>query len=227
MYAPGELVAVVTTDLVVRSLPGTGAESEIYPERLSAPSTAYVIDGPAFADGYEWYLLDLVHSDYVVYGGPPEGWVAAAGTDGERWLGPHDEDCLDGPTFEEFVRLPPQIRLYCYAGQEYEFEAFFDPSRESLIWPAANALPWEFAVRAVAESDRATPPPGCADCGVPSLFVAYNSDAVGGVIYLPGAGRMTGHVGDEAATECRSPGRTVAPAIAVHTCRMIFVATAF
>ena len=199
----------------------------IHPERLSAPSTAYVIEGPAFADGYQWYLLDPVRSDYVIYGGPPEGWVAAAGKDGELWLGPHAADCVDRPPFEQFVRLPPQIRLYCYAGKELEFEAFFDPSRELLILPRATSLPWGFAVRALAESDRATPPPDCMDCGMPSLFVAYDVDIVGEVILTPGAGRMTGHFGDEAATECRPPDPTFARGLAVHACRMVFVATAF
>lgn len=213
-------------DLVVRSLPGTGDDSVIYSPSLANSSTAYVIDGPAFADGYEWYLLDPVRSDHVIYGGPPEGWVAATGKDGESWLGPHQEDCLDRPAFEEFVRLPPQIRLYCYRGQELEFDVFLDPRAESLIWPLAGSLPWEYGVMAVAESDRGTPPPDCMDCGVPSLFVAYDSD-VGGVLSLRGVGALKGHVSDEAATECMPNDRTVALALVIHACRKVFVATAF
>lgn len=226
MHAPGDLVAVVTTDLVVRSLPGTGDDSVIYAPSLTTPSTAYVIDGPAFADGYEWYLLDPVRSDHVIYGGPPEGWVAAADKDGQPWLSPHHEDCLDRPTFEQFVRLPPQIRLYCYPGQQLEFDVFVDPRSESLIWPLSGSLPWEFGVMAVPESDLGSPPPDCMDCSVPSLFVAYDSD-VGEVISLPGAVLLKGHVGDEAATECMPHDPTVARVLVIHTCRKVFVATAF
>jgi hypothetical protein len=105
-----QVVAVVTDDLVVRSRPGTGSDSEIYPARLNAPSSVYVIDGPEDADGYAWYLVDPVAPRCIIGCdlAPQPGWVAAAGEDGERWLAeePEDPECPQ-PALEEISQAAP------------------------------------------------------------------------------------------------------------------------
>src|SRR6266545_1984875 len=91
-FAPDQIAAVVTSDLVVRSTPGTGDESEIYPGRYDVPMAVFVIDGPVFADGYEWYLVEAVRGQTIgEY--PQPGWVAAAG---------------------DLLNLEPQRALACY-----------------------------------------------------------------------------------------------------------------
>ena len=84
--APGTYADIVTDDLVLRSEPGTSAESEIYPDRLNAPTSVYVAEGPVEADGFAWFLVVGFGDD----GTEPAliGWAAAAGKDGEVWLEP-------------------------------------------------------------------------------------------------------------------------------------------
>jgi len=80
----GTYAEVVTTDLVLRSDPGIAPESEIFPDRLNAPMTVYVADGPVEADGYRWFLVQGLDDQGVV----PQfaGWAAEADKNGEVWL---------------------------------------------------------------------------------------------------------------------------------------------
>lgn len=88
----GRIAEIVTTDLVVRSLPEISDASAIDPVRVPIGFLAYIVDGPVAADGYDWYrvapfpptLSDVVESH------PEFGWLAAAGKDGEPWIAPWD-----------------------------------------------------------------------------------------------------------------------------------------
>jgi len=117
------IVQVVTDDLVVRSLPGTGAESEIYSPNLSAPTLLYVLDGPVVADGYDWYNVLPFDSHYsdLYTPGPGYGWVAAGGQDGEAWIGPWNGKC-PAPSVEELMWLTPLFAWICFADQELILE---------------------------------------------------------------------------------------------------------
>ena len=76
----GEVAAMVTDGrLVIRTLPTTGADSAIFKTKIYPGQRVLTIEGPIEADGYPWYRIRL---------GVIEGWVAAAGLDGEPWLSP-------------------------------------------------------------------------------------------------------------------------------------------
>jgi hypothetical protein len=80
--APGPRAEVVTDDLVVRSLPFVGADSQIFGE-LGPGTAVHVTDGPAVGSGYEWYRVEPAgETDFE------PGWVAAASkeTPAETWL---------------------------------------------------------------------------------------------------------------------------------------------
>lgn len=216
-----ELVAVVTEDLVVRSQPGTGSDSEIYMGRLNAPDMVYVIAGPERADGYDWYLVDPVREpcflgcDFE----PQPGWVAAASTDGERWLGQESErpDCPAAPTTDDLISLLEELRLYCYGGQELTLQGYAIESSE-----APPQWPWEYFNR-LYSSDYSPPAPGCQDaCDLPSFRLVHDS-AVG--LHQPGATRITGHFDDPDAQSCQPLGSNVDPRLGTHECRLLFVVT--
>jgi hypothetical protein len=71
----GQVVA--TEPLVLRSAPGTGADSTILPGRLWPGMRFAVREGPVEASDYRWYRV-LV--------GELNGWAAAGSREGEPWL---------------------------------------------------------------------------------------------------------------------------------------------
>ena len=91
-FGPRDIAEVVTTDLVVRSAPGTGSDSRIYQIRLASPTLLYIFDGPTFADGYDWYLVLPASLSYR-----PERLRRRLGrgrNHGEEyWIGAADPDC--------------------------------------------------------------------------------------------------------------------------------------
>jgi hypothetical protein len=97
------IAQVATTDLVVRSAPGVGADSEIHDWQLDARTLLYVFDGPVIADGYDWYQVMPSNVDYLPspYG---VGWVATTSKEGEPWIGPAHPDC-PAPTLESVAAL--------------------------------------------------------------------------------------------------------------------------
>jgi len=119
-FSPHDIAQVVTTDLVVRSAPGVGSDSEIYDWQLDAPTLLYVFDGPVEADGYDWYqvmpsILEYLPTPYGV------GWVAAAGKDGEPWIGPATPAC-PAPTLESVASLSGLGALACFGGSDLSLE---------------------------------------------------------------------------------------------------------
>ncbi len=80
----GRVVVTVSDDLVVRSQPWVGDDSEMYRPWLPLGTELTVIEGPVVGSGYTWYrVADLF---FEGLGGPGYGWVAAAGKDGEPWI---------------------------------------------------------------------------------------------------------------------------------------------
>jgi hypothetical protein len=72
----------------VRSLPEISDASVKYEPLLPLGTRVTVLDGPVLGDGYAWYRVRAVVTDRQRGTQPIElnGWVAAAGLDGERWL---------------------------------------------------------------------------------------------------------------------------------------------
>jgi hypothetical protein len=132
-FTQGAIAQVVTTDLVVRSAPGTGANSAIYRTRLAAPTLLYVFNGPVSADGYDWYLVfpqnvDDLPAYYRV------GWVAAAGKDDEPWIGVPRLECPE-PTLDKIVVLSELAMLACFGGQRLTLEGWI-----ASCVPASDAI---------------------------------------------------------------------------------------
>jgi Tol biopolymer transport system component len=76
----GDIAAMVTTGhVVIRTKPGTAADSAVYKIRINPGQRVLVLDGPVEASGYPWFHVRL---------GSIEGWAAGAGLDGETWLAP-------------------------------------------------------------------------------------------------------------------------------------------
>ena len=133
--APGTYADVVTDDLVIRSEPGTSAESVIYPDRLNAPTSVYIADGPVVADGYDWYFVVAFDADGTV----PAliGWSAAEGKDGEVWLQPieHSNDAWSILEMNETpADLNPRSSAIGPDGHLYFFGSF-----DSRSEPSGNA----------------------------------------------------------------------------------------
>jgi hypothetical protein len=219
-----QLVAVVTKDLVVRSRPGTGQDSEIYMGRLNAPTIVYVIDGPEAADGYAWYLVDPLVRPCVlecVTVDPRSGWVAAAGKEGERWLAEepeHGYPCPE-PTLHGLLGSTPPARLYCFSGQELTLRGVIGTD----IFGEPPDWAWEHRV-ALYGPDYQGPITGCMDACPTPLWVAFDDDA--GLPPPPmGSVRVTGHFDDDKAEECR--WRDFDQRLATYSCRTEFVATSW
>ncbi len=86
----GTVVVTVSDNLVVRSQPWVGADefgddSEMYEPWLPLGTELLVLGGPEVGSGYAWYRVAPV--SFAGLDGPGFGWVAAAGKDGEPWIG--------------------------------------------------------------------------------------------------------------------------------------------
>ena len=114
---------VVTTDLVMRSAPGTGPDSVIYTRSLSAPMLLYLLDGPVAADGYEWFRVVRFEEYFTDIGlpGPNTGWVAGGGQDGEPWIAPWKGVCPE-PNASELLTRSPIVALACFGDLELTLE---------------------------------------------------------------------------------------------------------
>jgi hypothetical protein len=117
---------VVTTDLVMRSAPGGGEDSFIYPGALDAPTLLYVLDGPVTASDYDWYLVypfalasSEQHEQWRL------GWVAAGSRDGEPWIAPAGLSCPPSD-FDALARLSFEAGLACFGDSPLTVEGSFE-----------------------------------------------------------------------------------------------------
>jgi hypothetical protein len=92
VLAPDTVAEVVTTDLVMRTLPGVSDESVILERVLQPADRLFIMDGPERATFYDWYLVQPF--DDTSDASPP-GWVAAASREGEAWIAAAAIDCPD------------------------------------------------------------------------------------------------------------------------------------
>lgn len=143
--APGGIVQAVDTDIVVRSTPGLGTDSEIYPETISTPTLAYVFAGPVPMDGYDWFQVVPADLSYLPspYG---LGWVAAGSRDGAPWIAAATPNCPE-PTLDGIVELSGTARLACFADQPLTLEGILGGcSATSAMTDGSDiatlALPW-------------------------------------------------------------------------------------
>ena len=103
-----DTAAVTTTDgLRVRSLPLVDDTSQRYEPLLNSGTRLFVLDGPAFGSGYDWYKV-IAPTISRADGGPMVGWIAVASKTGETWATGQALDCprSDGPiAFGDLSRL--------------------------------------------------------------------------------------------------------------------------
>ena len=78
------MVVTVTSDVRVRSKPGTEADSVKYEPLLRAGTMLHIVDGPVASSGYWWYRVELETG--ILRGGITNGWIAAADRDGTPWI---------------------------------------------------------------------------------------------------------------------------------------------
>lgn len=208
---PDDVAQVVTTDLVVRSAPGTGDDSAIYQPLLTEPTLLYIVAGPVAASGYQWYLAQPFGLPGPL---PQPGWVAAAGRDGEAWIAPASVECGDQTT-KGVIALPPEARLACYGDSPLTLEGRFGGCdlaigvRVSPVWLNARVchlLPVPFSGGQVAmRSPR-------------EIDIPTDTTVI-----------VEGHFDDPAAQTCiyDDPGEGPAPPaeLVVFQCRTEFVAT--
>lgn len=132
------IVATTVDALAVRSGPST-AEERL--GSLGSGTPGFVVDGPADAEGYRWYLLaglGLPPNTGCV--GPYEtdpfncpvwfGWVASASAEGEPWLTDDAGDadaCPPTPfAFEDIVfGVTDLMRLHCFGADAFTFRAWW------------------------------------------------------------------------------------------------------
>jgi hypothetical protein len=199
---------VVTTDLVVRSAPGTGQDSDT--SGTVANLAVYVLDGPVQADGYEWWLI--VPLDYFDrFEPPPSGWVAAGSQD-EVWLAPTPSSCDDAPSSETLWAIRSVVQVGCYGGVELTLRGTLSGCA------AAAGAAWDHGC-----SLRNCLPEVCQtlfdDRAVTLHFDALPARDVGRI-------RVTGHFDDPAAERCSVDGDALSR-LNVFRCRTHFVVTSY
>lgn len=134
-FSAHDIAQVVTTDLVVRSAPGIGADSSIFDSTLDVPTLLYIFDGPVVADGYDWYLVMPSRVDYLP-SGYGVGWVAAGSKEGEPWIGRAVVECPP-PTLEELAALSGLAALSCFGATGLEIEGDLGcVQRDPVAYPA-------------------------------------------------------------------------------------------
>lgn len=204
---------VVTTDLVVRTAPGTDAStSEILRPTLSTPQLLYVLDGPRAVDGFDWYLVQPFSYDYLPHPPVPAGWLAAGGQDGEQWIASSELACPPPNDLDAVVYLNEVSRLVCFGNRTVTFEGtlqgctLHDPvmgSPESLAHSECILLPDSYRPDVV-------PSPG---------GLQVWSDSAPGGIQDGQRVHVEGHFDDSVAQGCDGDFDVLA-------CRAQFVATA-
>jgi hypothetical protein len=201
---------VVTTDLVVRSAPGTDQGSAVY--GTIANVLVYVLDGPVQADGHEWWLVAPIHH-FDQFEPPPAGWVAVGEPD-EIWLAPTHPSCQKHPTSDALWATPAITRVGCYAGVELTLRGVLDG--------CATVAGMAWGHRCILRNCPGTP----ADCEAvtddPRVIVHFDS--------LPAQfeGRivLTGHFDDAVAEGCGVSGDPLSR-LRILGCRVHFVVTSY
>jgi hypothetical protein len=107
-YLVSGTAAITTTDgLRVRSLPLVDDVSLRFEPLLNSGTRLFVLNGPAFGSGYDWYQV-IAPTIAQADGGSMVGWIAVASKTGETWAVEQALNCppSDGPiAFSDLSRL--------------------------------------------------------------------------------------------------------------------------
>jgi hypothetical protein len=91
--AGNQLTEVIVDELIARSAPGTGSDSEIYPGTIAEGTRLWLYNGPVTAAGYEWYHVVSQHGTLLepVAGRPfLDAWARRASPRSQPSQAPHD-----------------------------------------------------------------------------------------------------------------------------------------
>jgi hypothetical protein len=218
---PHAVAQVIDTDLVIRTAPGVGPGSEMYPVLLDPPTLLYITDGPVSADGYDWYEVMPSGVDYLPTGYPLSGWVAAGGKDGAPWIGTAEIDCPSAADLLALVGLSDAATIACYGSDTLILEGVFDGCHPgSPEGPGAPSWLWSqrcVVIPAGLHTD-VLPNPGTLAVRF-EAHLGLREDQVGQTV------RVTGHFDHTAARECTYQDEIAADSeYAVLPCRAQFVA---
>jgi hypothetical protein len=208
------LLAVIVTDLVVRSDPGVDPPSAVLADRLGAADRAFVVDGPVAASGYDWYLVAPLDRGDGTRG--PFGWIARGSREGEAWVRSIEPPCPTTVDLAGVLELQPLDRLACFGDDSLTLTA---PS----VSCGAGGGPWTWDPAWLMELG------GCAlaiDATGEGLLMRVPPGVTGSDGSAPAT--VSGHFDDPAAAGCTvttgDPAYPVpSPDEAVVMCRTQFV----
>ena len=197
----GGVAEVVTTDLVVRSAPGGGEDSFVYPRALDAPTLLFVLDGPVAASGYDWYLVDpfaMARADDFYHG--RLGWVAAGSRDGEAWIAPASVECPE-PNFDGLIGLSQTGAVACFGDEQLTVEGVYGDCGVA-TGTRMTGPGWLLGASCILGSFDSPAEPGRFDFHISPDLSTSEFPSLG---YEPGTAiRIVGHFDDPAAQECRA-----------------------
>jgi hypothetical protein len=224
---PDSLATVVTSDLVVRSLPEIGDESTIHPTYLQDGQDLFVLAGPVVADNHRWYQvvpLDPPPTNDVAPAEPlPRiGWVAA-GMPSDLWIAPWSGECPP-PNLAGIWRQRALELLACFGDRELTLEG--ERVQCSYVVPGFTTPSWlstEFC-----ELLPFGLPPDAHDLG--RITFSYHQNRASPFTTIESVPvRVVGHFDDPAAQTCAenpmAGGEPTPPELVVLRCRSAFVAT--
>jgi len=128
--AGNQLTEVIVDELIARSAPGTGSDSEIYPGTIAEGTRLWLYNGPVTAAGYEWYHVVSQHGTLLepVAGRPfLDAWVAAGSREGEAWLKPVEPECPGTASLATVAAVSSAARFLCFGDESIRLEGWIDP----------------------------------------------------------------------------------------------------
>jgi len=238
--AGSQLTEVIVDELIARSGPGIGGDSEIYPGTIPEGTRLWLYDGPVTVAGYEWYHVVPEHGTLLLAGGSggpvSDAWVAAGSRAREAWLQAVEPVCPGTASLEAVADLSRAARFLCFGDESIRLEGWIDPVYGSggcggsepgwLTCFLAQLLLVSVEPPQAALTDP-TGAPGW-DAGASRFAVMF---APGVTRPMNAAGRFVeavGHFDDPAAWGCGMPGFDDPEAIVpspsmVYACRGTFV----
>jgi hypothetical protein len=122
---PDSIVEVVSTNLRVRSEPRVSKDSALLEPFLQPGDRLFVVEGPVFADDYDWYRVAPVGTDSDrPWHELPSGWVSRGHHDGTPWIAVASPDCPPRPVdIASLNTMHPLERVACFHDERLAFAA--------------------------------------------------------------------------------------------------------
>lgn len=223
--ANGFLAEVLVTELIVRSQPGTGTDSEIYPGVVDMGTRLWMSAEAVAASGYEWHLAvaeqpPLLAEDPTV----GSGWVAIASREGEPWIRAAEADCPGAVSLEAIAPLSPAERFLCFGGDSIQVTGWVPPPFPGSGGCGGEEPGWLLCFLAVTPIVSIQPPAEA--LAQPGGAPGWDASAARIDLHFPPPQRpplqagdhvvVIGHFDDPASAMCGTPGFPDATEITPH-----------